>query len=238
MPSIQYCSAEEKYRRHHRERDAARLFAVAPEQIQKHRYGPRAQCQQTETGTAVTLAERDLAPRDTLAVSIAEPKLEPGASTTAGARMGWGEGTTLLVSDAEAIAKQVPGVHAVAWYKRGVAQLQAQGQNWSTQVWGVPASYVDVREWPLVGGEFVTAVHDDTSSRVVVLGKTVADMLFGLLFTAPILDVAAGPPDGQGWRPVGDVMPGSNIVVEVKSRTSIVLVQPNGRRVSLERFPF
>ncbi len=66
----------------------------------------------------------------------------------------------------------------------------------------------------------------------------VADMLFGLLFTAPILDVAAGPPDGQGWRPVGDVMPGSNIVVEVKSRTSIVLVQPNGRRVSLERFPF
>ncbi|MBU6283131.1 ABC transporter permease, partial [bacterium] len=41
----------------------------------------------------------------------------PGASTTAGARMGWGEGTTLLVSDAEAIAKQVPGVHAVAWYK-------------------------------------------------------------------------------------------------------------------------
>lgn len=66
----------------------------------------------------------------------------------------------------------------------------------------------------------------------------VADMLFGLLFTAPILDVAAGPPDGQGWRPVGDVMPGSNIVVEVKYRTSIVLVQPNGRRVSLERFPF
>ena len=32
---------------------------------------------------SVTLAERDLAPRDTLAVSIAEPKLEPGTSTTA-----------------------------------------------------------------------------------------------------------------------------------------------------------
>ncbi|WP_338646058.1 type-F conjugative transfer system secretin TraK [Novosphingobium olei] len=31
----------------------------------------------------VTLAGRDLAPRDTLAVSIAEPKLEPGTSTTA-----------------------------------------------------------------------------------------------------------------------------------------------------------
>ena len=32
---------------------------------------------------SVTLAERNLAPRDTLAVSITEPKLEPGASTTA-----------------------------------------------------------------------------------------------------------------------------------------------------------
>ena len=103
----------------------------------------------------------------------------PGASTTAGARTGWGEGTSLVVSDAESIAKQVPGVHAVAWYKRGVAQVQAGGQNWGTQVWGVPASYVDVREWPLLAGEFVTAVHDETSARVAVLGKTVADMLFG-----------------------------------------------------------
>ena len=66
----------------------------------------------------------------------------------------------------------------------------------------------------------------------------VADMIFGLLFVAPVLDVATGPPDGQGWRPVGDVMSGQNIVVEVKSRTTMVLVQPDGTRVSLERFPF
>jgi hypothetical protein len=33
-------------------------------------------------------------------------------------------------------------------------------------------------------------------------------------------------------------MSGQNIVVEVKSRTRIVLVQPDGTRVSLERFPF
>jgi hypothetical protein len=66
----------------------------------------------------------------------------------------------------------------------------------------------------------------------------VADMIFGLLFTAPVLDVVVGPPDGQGWRPVGDVMSGQNLTVEVKSRTTMVLVQPNGTRVSLERFPF
>ncbi len=65
-----------------------------------------------------------------------------------------------------------------------------------------------------------------------------ADMIFGLLFVAPVLDVVTGPPDGQGWRPVGDVMSGQNLVVEVKSRTTVTLVQPNGTRVSLERFPF
>ncbi len=66
----------------------------------------------------------------------------------------------------------------------------------------------------------------------------VADMIFGLLFVAPILDVAAGPPDGETWRPVGGVIGGQTITVEVKSRTRMVLVQPNGTRVSLERFPF
>lgn len=66
----------------------------------------------------------------------------------------------------------------------------------------------------------------------------VNDMIFGLLFVAPILDVATGPPDGRSWHQIGDVMSGQNIVVEVKSRTRIVLVQPDGTRVSLERFPF
>ena len=103
----------------------------------------------------------------------------PGASTTAGARTGWGEGTTLLIADANAIARQVPGVHAVSWYKRGIALVQAAGQNWGTTVWGVPASYLDVREWPLTSGEFVSPVHEDTAAKVAVLGKTVADMLFG-----------------------------------------------------------
>jgi conjugal transfer pilus assembly protein TraK len=32
---------------------------------------------------SITLAERDLAPRDTLAVSIVNPALDPGSSTTA-----------------------------------------------------------------------------------------------------------------------------------------------------------
>ena len=36
-----------------------------------------------------------------------------------------------------------------------------------------------MREWPLTSGEFVSPVHEDTAAKVAVLGKTVADMLFG-----------------------------------------------------------
>lgn len=64
------------------------------------------------------------------------------------------------------------------------------------------------------------------------------DMILQLLFVAPLLDVVNGPPDGQSWRPVGDVTAGQNVIVEVKSRTTMVVVLPSGVRVSLERFPF
>jgi putative ABC transport system permease protein len=104
----------------------------------------------------------------------------PGASTTAGARSGWADGSTALtVGDAQAIARQVPGLLGVSYYRRGVAQVQGAGQNWSTTIWGVPSSYTRVRDWPVVGGEFLADSHDDGAAKVAVLGKTVADMLFG-----------------------------------------------------------
>ncbi|HZR80152.1 MAG TPA: ABC transporter permease [Candidatus Binatia bacterium] len=104
----------------------------------------------------------------------------PGASTTAGARSGWAENVvSLTAGDAEAIARQVPGLLAVSWFKRGVAQVQAGGQNWSTTIWGVPPSYTRVRDWPVVSGDFISESQDDTAAKVAVLGTTVAEMLFG-----------------------------------------------------------
>ena len=103
----------------------------------------------------------------------------PGASTTAGARSGWAEGVSLTTDDAHAIERLVPGLRGVSYYRRGVAQVQANGQNWSTQIWGVPASYERVRDWPVVSGDFITDAQNDTAAKVAVLGQTVAMMLFG-----------------------------------------------------------
>src|SRR5262245_26407260 len=90
----------------------------------------------------------------------------PGASTTAGARSGWAEGVvSLTAGDAEAIERQVPGLLAVSWFKRGVAQVQAGGQNWSTTIWGVPPSYTRVRDWPVVSGDFISDSQDDTAAK-------------------------------------------------------------------------
>ncbi len=103
----------------------------------------------------------------------------PGATTTAGARAGWGTGARLTVNDARAIERQVPGVRAVSYHRRDVAQVQAGGANWTTTVWGVPPDYAAVREWPVIAGEFLSQSHDDVAAKVCVLGATVATQLFG-----------------------------------------------------------
>jgi putative ABC transport system permease protein len=102
-----------------------------------------------------------------------------GATTTGGARTGWGTADRLVVGDAEAIARHVPELRGVSYHSRGVAQAQAAGANWTTMIWGVSPTYAEVRDWPVVAGEFITQGQNDTAAKVAVLGQTVSDMLFG-----------------------------------------------------------
>jgi putative ABC transport system permease protein len=104
----------------------------------------------------------------------------PGATTSGGARSGWGGMSTLTVRDGEAIRADAPAVGEVTWFKRSVAQAVYGDQNWSTSVQGVTPSYPTVREWKIASGSFFTQRDEDTANRVVVLGQTVVDNLFGL----------------------------------------------------------
>ncbi len=101
-----------------------------------------------------------------------------GASTSGGLRIGAGTTPTLTLSDAEALA-QLPSVTAVAPTYQGSAQMVYGANNWSTLVYGTTADYFAVRGWNFEAGH----VFDDNdvrgASRVVVLGKTVAENLFG-----------------------------------------------------------
>ena len=103
----------------------------------------------------------------------------PGATTSAGVRSGWGGVSTLSATDANAIKRECPSVAEVTYFKRQVVQVIYGDQNWSTAAQGATPSYEKVREWPLSMGSFFTERDEETANRVVVLGQTVVDHLFG-----------------------------------------------------------
>jgi putative ABC transport system permease protein len=103
----------------------------------------------------------------------------PGATTSGGARSGWGGMSTLTVRDGEAIRSDAPAVQDVTWFKRSIAQVVYGDANWSTSVQGTTESYSNVRQWTVAKGSFFTQRDDATANRVAVLGQTVVDNLFG-----------------------------------------------------------
>ena len=103
----------------------------------------------------------------------------PGNFTSGGVRSGWGSAGTLLIPDATAIAREIPGVVAVSPEARTRAQIVAGSQNWVTTVQGESPEYFDIRQWPLADGAVFTDQDVRSASKVCIIGKTVAIQLFG-----------------------------------------------------------
>jgi putative ABC transport system permease protein len=103
----------------------------------------------------------------------------PGATTTGGVRSGQGGVSTLTVRDAEALRADSPAIGDLAWIKRQIVQVVYGEKNWSTAAMGASHAYLDVRNWDVVAGSWFTERDEDAHNRVVVLGRTVVDNLFG-----------------------------------------------------------
>jgi len=103
----------------------------------------------------------------------------PGATTASGVRSGWGGVSTLTAGDAQAIARDVPSAAAVTVVKRQIVQVVYGERNWSTAAQGTTPAFVEVRDWNVAEGRFFSEREDATAARVAVLGRTVADELFG-----------------------------------------------------------
>ncbi|RTL57653.1 MAG: ABC transporter permease, partial [Rhodocyclaceae bacterium] len=101
-----------------------------------------------------------------------------GSTTSSGVRIGSGNAPTLTVNDGSAI-EELPGVAAVAPINPGSAQVVYGNNNWNTSVFGVTPSYLDVRSWPLDAGLPFTDTDLRSVTRVALLGRTVAQNLFG-----------------------------------------------------------
>ena len=85
----------------------------------------------------------------------------------------------LTERDIKAIAKQVPGIVATAPQLRTRVQLVASGRNATTEVIGVTPDYAVVSNVNTDEGRFIEQGDLNASSRVAVIGQTVATKLFG-----------------------------------------------------------
>jgi putative ABC transport system permease protein len=124
--------------------------------------------------------------------------LMPGSTQSGGARGGYGTQPTLTWDDLRAIQGESSAVRYAVPVLRLSTQVLSEDQNWTTSVYGTAPEYFDVRNWPMRYGARFTASDVETGSKVVVLGQTVCDQLFG-----------------PSANPVGQVVRISNIPFQV-----------------------
>ncbi|HEV3330140.1 MAG TPA: ABC transporter permease [Bryobacteraceae bacterium] len=103
----------------------------------------------------------------------------PGSLTSNGIRLGSGAGVTLTEDDAKAIAAECPAVAAVAPVVRGGAQVMYGNNNWATQIQGTTLDYLTTRDQTVDQGNPFTVDDVNSGAKVALLGRTVAQNLFG-----------------------------------------------------------
>ncbi len=102
-----------------------------------------------------------------------------GSSVSGGSMGGFGSLPTLTWEDLGAIQTQVPSVRYASPYLRTSAPVVSEDANWTTQVGGVSPEYFSIRTWPAARGSLFTQSDVDGGTKVMVIGKTVAEKLFG-----------------------------------------------------------
>ncbi|HEX8910088.1 MAG TPA: ABC transporter permease [Anaeromyxobacteraceae bacterium] len=116
--------------------------------------------------------------------------LLPGSSGAGGAAGGFGTQPTVTWDDLRAIQTEAPAVRWAAPELRSAVQVMTEEQNWATLAYGTTGEFFQIRGWQLARGVGLTAADVDGGAKVVVLGQTVAEKLFG----------ASGDPVGQVVR--------------------------------------
>jgi putative ABC transport system permease protein len=105
--------------------------------------------------------------------------LMPGSTSSGGVQGGFGSQPTLTWEDLRAIQREVSSVKAASPQLRMNGQLLSEEGNWSTTVYGVSPEYFDIRSWGMALGERFSQTDVESSNKVIILGQTVVEKLFG-----------------------------------------------------------
>ena len=101
-----------------------------------------------------------------------------GSSSTSGSRSGSGNSSALNINDANAVG-DLEDIAAIAPISTGNAQIIFSGNNWNTSIIGTSPTYFSIRGWNVDSGELFSDADIRSASRVALIGKTVAEHLFG-----------------------------------------------------------
>jgi putative ABC transport system permease protein len=102
-----------------------------------------------------------------------------GTTTTGGVAGGFGSLPTLTWDDLKAIRTQAPAVRWAAPAQMTKATITFEDQNWTTSITGTSSEFFDIRNWTIDKGSLFGDGDLDSGAKVIVVGATVADKLFG-----------------------------------------------------------
>ena len=106
--------------------------------------------------------------------------LNSGALKSRGVSKGQGSRPSITLADAQAIENEVPAVVAASpQHNFAGMQLIYGNANWSTLVTGTTPEYLTIRNWTVSRGRAFDREDVVQGSKVVMLGRTVAEELFG-----------------------------------------------------------
>lgn len=103
--------------------------------------------------------------------------IQPGSSRSR--RISIGATQKLVLADAEAIASQVSLVEAVSAELNSSETIRYGNKNFSALVFGTVPDFIQVRNYQVAKGRFITDLDLKRNNQVVVIGSDVAKALFG-----------------------------------------------------------
>ena len=105
----------------------------------------------------------------------------PQTQRVGGVTQGFGTGNTLTQSDVDALndPSRAPDIVTAIPVTQVQGIMVYKNQNWFAQVSGTTAAFPQVRDFDVAAGEMFTDSDVRSSDKVVVIGQTVVDNLFG-----------------------------------------------------------
>ncbi|KAA2283680.1 ABC transporter permease [Arenimonas fontis] len=105
--------------------------------------------------------------------------VNPNFGRQGAVRMGAGSIFSLTDDDVRAIRERVEGAQYVSGSIRGGAQVINADRNWSTSWYGVEADHFAINDWNIALGDYFAERDYGAAAKVVLLGQTVREKLFG-----------------------------------------------------------